>query len=106
MEATGAYWLSLAMYLVRQGYAASRINPVQAHYFAKALLKQAKTNVLVLRVGEGWRAGDALGSAFRPGWTDTATKCSSGSAAPTPALAMKKLVRSGVCASRLPSVPS
>ena len=46
MEATGVYWLSLATFLVRQGFAVSVINPAQAHHFAKALLKRAKTDAI------------------------------------------------------------
>jgi transposase len=46
MEATGAYWASLATYLVRQGYVVSVINPLQAHHFAKALLRRAKTDTI------------------------------------------------------------
>ena len=44
MEATGTYWLSLATFLVRHGFVVSVINPGQAHHFAKALLKLAKTD--------------------------------------------------------------
>jgi transposase len=46
MEATGVYWLSLATFFARQGYAVSVVNPAQAHHFAKALLKRAKTDAL------------------------------------------------------------
>src|SRR3712207_4193730 len=42
MEATGTYWITLALTLVGWGYAVSVINPRQAHNFAKALLKRAK----------------------------------------------------------------
>jgi len=45
-EATGVYWLSLATFLSRQGYAVSVVNPTQAHPFAKALLKRAKTDAI------------------------------------------------------------
>ncbi len=44
MEATGSYWISLATALSTAGYAVSVINPSQAHNFAKALLKRAKTD--------------------------------------------------------------
>src|SRR5512135_3483872 len=37
MEATGIYWMALATFLTRQGYAVSIVNPSQAHHFAKAL---------------------------------------------------------------------
>jgi transposase len=46
MEATGVYWFSLATFLARQGYAISVVNPAQAHHFAKALLKRAKTDAI------------------------------------------------------------
>lgn len=46
LEATGAYWLTLATTLVEYGYHVSVINPKQAHNFAKALLKQAKTDAI------------------------------------------------------------
>jgi len=46
MEATGIYWLSFATFLVRQGFAVSVVNPAQAHHFAKALLKRAKTDAI------------------------------------------------------------
>ena len=46
MEATGSYWISLATRLVHEGFAMSVINPAQAHHFAKALLKRAKTDAI------------------------------------------------------------
>lgn len=46
MEATGSYWISLATALHSAGYAVSVINPMQAHHFAKALLKRAKTDAI------------------------------------------------------------
>jgi transposase len=46
MEATGIYWLALATFLARYGYAISVVNPAQAHHFAKALLKRAKTDAI------------------------------------------------------------
>jgi transposase len=46
MEATGTYWMRLALTLYRAGYAVSVINPSQAHYFARALLKRGKTDAL------------------------------------------------------------
>jgi transposase len=46
MEATGSYWISLATRLVHEGFGVSVINPAQAHYFAKALLKRAKTDAI------------------------------------------------------------
>ncbi len=46
MEATGSYWIALATTLVHTGYRVSVINPAQAHHFAKALLKRAKTDAI------------------------------------------------------------
>src|SRR6266487_867536 len=46
MEATGSYWISLATRLVHEGFGVSVINPAQAHHFAKALLKRAKTDAI------------------------------------------------------------
>src|SRR5712691_3700483 len=46
MEATGIYWMALATFLTRQGYGVSIVNPSQAHHFAKALLKRAKTDTI------------------------------------------------------------
>src|SRR5215510_2002139 len=46
MEATGSYWISLATRLVHAGFVVSVINPAQAHHFAKALLKRAKTDAI------------------------------------------------------------
>src|SRR5712692_7205837 len=49
MEATGSYWISLATRLVHEGFAVSVVNPAQAHHFAKALLKRAKTDAIDAR---------------------------------------------------------
>ena len=46
LEATGSYWITLATTLYQAGYAVSVINPAQAHAFAKALLKRAKTDAI------------------------------------------------------------
>ena len=46
MEATGSYWMNLALSLTHAGFAVSVINPAQAHHFAKALLKRAKTDAI------------------------------------------------------------
>lgn len=46
MEATGSYWITLATALHQAGYAVSVINPSQAHDFAKALLRRAKTDAI------------------------------------------------------------
>jgi transposase len=41
LEATGTYWMRVAVVLHRAGYRVSVINPRQAHHFAEALLRQA-----------------------------------------------------------------
>jgi transposase len=46
MEATGSYWMNLALTLTQAGFQVSVINPAQAHHFAKALLKRAKTDAI------------------------------------------------------------
>jgi transposase len=46
LEATNTDWMSLALHLHDAGYAVSVINPAQAHQFAKALLKRAKTDAI------------------------------------------------------------
>jgi transposase len=46
MEATGSYWMKLATTLAQAGFAVRVINPAQAHHFAKALLKRAKTDAI------------------------------------------------------------
>jgi transposase len=46
MEATGSYWITLATRLVHEGFRVSVINPAQAHHFAKALLRRAKTDAI------------------------------------------------------------
>src|SRR5499433_2896338 len=46
LEATGSYWITLATRLVHEGFRVSVINPSQAHHFAKALLKRAKTDAI------------------------------------------------------------
>lgn len=46
LEATGTYWMHLAVELHQAGLAVSVINPAQAHYFAQSLLKRAKTDAL------------------------------------------------------------
>lgn len=49
MEATGGYWVALATTLAQAGFAVAVINPTQAHHFAKALLKRAKTDAIDAR---------------------------------------------------------
>jgi transposase len=46
LEATGSYWITLATTLAEARFAVAVINPAQAHDFAKALLKRAKTDAL------------------------------------------------------------
>ena len=46
LEATSTYWIVLASTLHEAGYQVSVVNPAQAHHFAKALLKRAKTDKL------------------------------------------------------------
>lgn len=46
MEATGTYWMRLALHLIDGHIAVSVINPAQAHDFAKALLKRSKTDAI------------------------------------------------------------
>jgi transposase len=46
MEATGTYWVTFATTLARAGFQVSVINPLQAHAFAKALLKRNKTDAI------------------------------------------------------------
>jgi transposase len=46
MEATGTYWMQLALALIDAQIAVAVINPAQAHDFAKALLKRSKTDAI------------------------------------------------------------
>jgi transposase len=46
LEATSTYWIGLAVTLHQAGYVVSVINPLQAHHFAKALLRRAKSDAL------------------------------------------------------------
>ena len=46
LEATGTYWMQVAVALHQAGYPVAVINPRQAHHFAEALLKQAKTDAI------------------------------------------------------------
>jgi len=46
MEATGTYWMHLALALIEAHIAVAVINPAQAHDFAKALLKRSKTDAI------------------------------------------------------------
>ena len=51
MEATGSYWVALAVALHEAGFVVSVVNPAQAHYFAKAQLKRVKTDALDAQTG-------------------------------------------------------
>jgi transposase len=46
LEATSTNWVTLATTFAQAGFAVSLINPTQAHVFAKALLKRAKTDAI------------------------------------------------------------
>ena len=50
MEATGSYWMRLAMSLYETGIAVSILNPMQACHFAQVLLKRAKTDAIDARI--------------------------------------------------------
>ena len=49
LEATGNYWVGLAVALHEAGYRVAAVNPRQAHHFAKAQLRRAKTDALDAR---------------------------------------------------------
>lgn len=44
LEATGNYWVALAVTPHEAGYRVAVVNPQQAHHFAKAQLRRAKTD--------------------------------------------------------------
>lgn len=46
LEATGSYWVTLAVTLHQAGYAVSVVNPAQVHAFAQSLPRRAKTDAL------------------------------------------------------------
>lgn len=46
VEATSTYWMQLALFLHERGFRVSVINPLQAHGFARALLKRGKTDAI------------------------------------------------------------
>jgi transposase len=50
MEATGNYWLALALFAYEQGFAVSVINPVQGKNFARIKLRRAKTDPIDARM--------------------------------------------------------
>ena len=49
LEATGNYWVALAVTLHEAGHRVAVVNPRQAHHFAKAQLRRAKTDALDAR---------------------------------------------------------
>ncbi len=49
MEATGNYWVAAAVAFHEAGYQVAVVNPLQAHHFAKAQLRRAKTDALDAR---------------------------------------------------------
>jgi transposase len=46
LEATGSYWVTLAVTLHQAGYILSIVNPAHAHAFARSLPRRAKTDAL------------------------------------------------------------
>jgi transposase len=46
VDATGSYWVALAVCLHQAGYVVSVVNPAQAHNYALSLPRRAKTDVL------------------------------------------------------------
>jgi transposase len=50
VEATGSYWVTLAVALHQAGYAVSVVNPAHAHAFAQSLPRRAKTDALDAQV--------------------------------------------------------
>ena len=50
MEATGTYWMQMALYLYEAGLTVSVINPIRSRYFARMLLQKAKTDAVDARL--------------------------------------------------------
>jgi transposase len=46
VEATGCYWVALAVALQQAGYVVSVVNPAQVHNYAKSLPRRGKTDAL------------------------------------------------------------
>lgn len=46
VEATGSYWVALAVHLHQAGYSVSVVNPAHAHHYAQSLPRRAKTDLL------------------------------------------------------------
>ncbi len=50
LEATGSYWVALAVSLHAAGYGVSVVNPAQVHAWAKSLPRRSKTDALDAQV--------------------------------------------------------
>jgi transposase len=50
MEATGTYWMQMALYLYKAGFVLSVINPIQSRYFARLQLQHTKTDEIDARL--------------------------------------------------------
>ncbi|MBZ0309900.1 MAG: IS110 family transposase [Anaerolineae bacterium] len=50
MEATGTYWMQMALYLHEAGFALSVINPIRSRYFARLRLQHTKTDAVDARL--------------------------------------------------------
>lgn len=50
MEATGSYWIALAVTLHQAGYVVAVLNPAQLHNYVQSLPRRSKTDVLDARV--------------------------------------------------------
>jgi transposase len=50
MEATGSYWMRMALYLHQAGFVVSVINPIRSRYFARMQLQQTKTDAIDARL--------------------------------------------------------
>jgi transposase len=50
LEATGSYWIGLAVALHEAGFALSVVNPKQAHHWAKSLPRRGKTDAVDARM--------------------------------------------------------
>ncbi len=51
LEATGSYWIGLAVALHEAGYAVAVVNPAQLHKYAQSLPRRGKTDALDAQVG-------------------------------------------------------
>lgn len=50
MEATGTYWMQMAVYLHQAGCRISVINPIRSRYFSRLMMQQTKTDVIDARL--------------------------------------------------------